>query len=72
MSVETVTLLDASAQLAAGATRIAQVLEHGSPDTWQRARLRVAKVALMAAQAALSEVIGCQPGSKIRTTEVGP
>jgi hypothetical protein len=71
MSVETVALLHASAQLAAGATRIAQVLEHGKPDAWQRLRLRAASGALRAAQAALSEAIGCRPDSEIRTSEVG-
>ena len=71
MSVETVALLQASAQLAAAATRIAQVLENGKPDAFQRLRLSAANIALRAAQAALSEAIGCRPDSEIRTSEVG-
>jgi hypothetical protein len=70
MTRDILTLLDASAHLAAGATRIAQVLEHGTPDAWQAKRLLAARVALREAQLAVSDALGCRPGSATRETDV--
>ena len=70
MTRDILTLLDASAHLVAGATRIAQVLEHGTPDEWQAKRLLAARVALREAQLAVSDALGCKPGTYARDVDV--
>lgn len=56
-AARTVTLLDASALLAAAHTRIAQVIEHGEPDASLAAGLRDVRDHLLNAQLALSDAV---------------
>jgi hypothetical protein len=65
-----VALLDASALLAAANTRVAQVLEYGSPNEALLSRLHASMAACKAAQLAVSDAIQPVPPGRDRVVEI--